>query len=111
MGAPARRPGARPRRAAAGASCRIAAPACKMSMVQRPLVGLGRNRPTERDCLTSSTRYSAFSVQVQSMGVCVAVWSVQGQGPWVCGVWMCVFIGCVFSVCAEWTNRDNFKGR
>ena len=99
MGAPARRPGARPRRAAAGAWCRIAAPACKMSMVQRPLVGLGRNRPTERDCLTSSTRYSAFSVQVQSMGVCGCV---ECAGPGAVGVWcvdVCVHWVCVQCVC------------
>ena len=34
--------------------------------------------------------------------MCVAVWSVQGQGPWVCGVWMCVFIGCMDVCVQEW---------
>ena len=70
-----------------------------------PLVGLGRNRQTERDCLTSSTRYSAFSVQVQSMGVCGCV---ECAGPGAVGVWcvdVCVHWVCVQCVCVQCVCR------
>ena len=67
---------------------------------------VGRNRPTERDCLTSSTRYSAFSVQVQSMGVCGCV---ECAGPGAVGVWcvdVCVHWVCVQCVCRVDKSRQ-----
>ena len=96
MGAPARRPGARPLRARRGLGAgwlRRHARFMQDEHGSEATGRVGRNRPTERDCLTSSTRYSAFSVQVQSMGVCGCV---ECAGPGAARG--CVVCGCVCSL-------------
>ena len=116
MGAPARRPGARPLRARRGLGAgwlRRHARFMQDEHGSEATGRVGRNRPTERDCLTSSTRYSAFSVQVQSMGVCGCV-ECAGPGAvdvWclVCGCVCSLHIGCVFK--SGQTSRGDKHGR